>query len=181
MKKILFGVISIITLILLTGCGMDNTPTMKVENFLNNYKNLDEVVINQMGDIINIDTMMDEVQKNEYKEILKRQYKDLSYTIKNETIDGDRAVITTEIEVYDFYKVNNLSELYYTTNPDKFIDESGNLVNSKYIDYRLSELKSSNEKIKYTIDFTLRKIDKNWIIDDIDEVTRQKIHGLFSY
>ena len=181
MKKILFGVISIITLILLTGCGMDNTPTMKVENFLDNYKNLDEVVINQMGDIVNIDTMMDEVQKSEYKEVLKRQYKDLSYTIKNDTVDGDRAVVTTEIEVYDFYKVNNLSEIYYTNNPDKFIDETGNLVNSKYIDYRLSELKSSNERIKYTIDFTLRKIDKNWIIDDIDEVTRQKIHGLFSY
>ena len=37
------------------------------------------------------------------------------------------------------------------------------------------------EKVKYTMDFTLKKIDKTWTLDEINEETRQKIHGLYAY
>ena len=41
MKKILLCFSCIMAIVLLSGCTMDNTPTKKVENFLDNYKNQD--------------------------------------------------------------------------------------------------------------------------------------------
>ena len=181
MKKVLIICLSIFSLTLLTGCSMDNTPTKKTEAFLNNYRNLDTVVIDQMNDVVNQDAMMTESQRMTYKDLIKKQYQDLTYTIKDETIDGNDATVSVEIEVYDFYKINKNSEIYYTSYPDEFKDTNGNLVNERYIDYRVNALKTSKERIKYTIDFKLKKVDNVWIMQDTDEITRQKIHGLFAY
>ena len=38
MKKFLLSLCLVISIVLLSGCTMDNTPTKKVENYLNNYK-----------------------------------------------------------------------------------------------------------------------------------------------
>ena len=50
-------------IVLLSGCSMDNTPTKKVENFLDNYKNQDETVLTQLKDMVDTDSLMDETQK----------------------------------------------------------------------------------------------------------------------
>ena len=181
MKKFLLYVSCIVAIILLSGCSMDNTPTKKVENFLNSYRTLDETVVGQMNDIVNEDDLMSDDQRTTYKDILKKQYQDLTYTIKDEKVDGDNATVTAEIEVYDFYKATQESDTYYETNLDEFRDDAGNLVESKYIDYRLDKLTKTGEKVKYTIDFTLRKVDNTWVMDEIDDMTRQKIHGLYAY
>lgn len=181
MKKIYLFISLFFSIILLSGCTMDNTPTKKVENFLNKYRNLDNSVITQMENMINNDTLMTTTQKENYGNVLKRQYQDLTYTIKDERIDGDNATVTVEIEVYDFYKVTNDATTYYNNNPNEFADETGNLLESKFIDYRINKLKETTDKVKYTIDFTLTKDNDTWMIDDIDEITRQKIHGLYAY
>lgn len=181
MKKILMFLSVFFSAILLSGCTMDNTPTKKVENFLNNYRNLDNSVITQMDQMINTDNLMSTEQKSAYGDVLKRQYQNLTYTIKDERIDGDNATVTAEIEVYDFYKVTNDATTYYNTNPKEFTDESGNLLESKFIDYRIAKMKESTDKVKYTIDFTLTKENDTWIMNDIDDITRQKIHGLYAY
>jgi len=181
MKKLLVCLSCFLAIFLLSGCSMDNTPTKKVEHFLDNYRSLNDTVLSQMDEIVSTDNLMSDDQKATYKETLKRQYQDLTYTIKDETIDGDNATVTAEIEVYDYYKITQESDAYYNTNPKEFQDESGNLVQSKYIDYRIGKLKDASERIKYTIDFTLKKVDKEWVLDDINDVTRQKIHGLYAY
>ena len=38
---------------------------------------------------------------------MKKQYQNLTYTIKDEEIDGDTAIVKVEIEVYDFNKAMN--------------------------------------------------------------------------
>ena len=106
MKKFILYFSCIMAVILLSGCSMDNTPTKKVENFLDSYRNQDETVINQLKDMVDMDNLMNEDQKNTYSDIMKRQYEDLTYEIKDEVIDGDNATVTVEIEVYDYYKVN---------------------------------------------------------------------------
>ena len=181
MKKILLSFLFLLSLITLSGCEMDNTPTKKVENYLNNYKTLNEEVLTQLDDTINLDTIMTVEQKNSYKDILKRQYQNLVYEIKDEVVNGDTATVTAEIEVYDNYKQNQESDTYYETKSDEFKDENGNIVESKYIDYRLDKLKSYKERVKYTVDFYLEKIDKTWVMQDISEDVRQKIHGLYAY
>ena len=42
-------------------------------------------------------------------------------------------------------------------------------------------MKNTMERVKYTIDFTLKKENGNWIMDEITDATRQKIHGLYAY
>ena len=124
MKKILLCFSCIIAIVLLSGCSMDNTPTKKVEKFLDNYKNQDETVLTQLKEMVDSDTLMDETQKTTYSDIMKKQYKDLTYDIKDEVIDGDTATVTAEIEVYDYYKINQDAQTYYDNNPNEFKDDN---------------------------------------------------------
>lgn len=212
MKKILLCFSCIMAIVLLSGCSMDNTPTKKVENFLDNYKNQDKTVLTQLKDMVDTDSLMDETQKSTYTDIMKKQYKDMTYTIKDEVIDGDTATVTTEIEVYDYYKINKDAEDYYNKNPDEFKSVTGNGIvddtknaaenviegakdavedtkdavtgttsDSKYVEYRLEKLKNAKDRVKYTIDFKLTKVDNIWTLNDIDDTTRQKIHGLYEH
>ena len=134
MKKIALGIIAFLTLIITSGCSMDNTPTKKVENYLNNYKSLNETVLDQLDKVVDSDTIMTASQKNEYKDILKRQYQNLTYKIKDEVINGNDATVNVEIEVYDYYKINKESDSYYQTMPDEFKDANGNMKEEKYIE-----------------------------------------------
>ncbi len=181
MKKVLVFLACFMSILIFSGCDLNNTPTKKVEAYLNNYRNLDAAVVNQLDETVNVDTIMDVTQKNNYKDILKKQYKDLTYTIKDETIDGNTAKVKVEIEVYDYYKLTNEADKYYATTPDEFKDENGNIVETKYIDYKINKMKDYKERVKYTIDFTLTKTDRTWVLDNITEETRQKIHGLYAY
>ncbi len=181
MKKLLLSIFAISFILLLSACEMDNTPTKKVESYLNNYKTLNEDVLGQLDTIVNSDLIMNASQKEAYKDVLKRQYQDLTYVIKDEVIDGNNATVTVEVKVYDYYKVKKEADIYYATKPTEFKDESGNIVESKYIDYKISKMKAYTEKVTYTIDFYLNKIDKTWVLQDINEEVRQKIHGLYAY
>ena len=48
------------------------------------------------------------------------------------------------------------------------------------MDYKLKQLSLVKDKVKYTINFTLTKTDDKWTLDDITEIDRQKLHGLYS-
>lgn len=210
MKKILLCFSCIMAIVLLSGCSMDNTPTKKVENFLDSYKNQDETVLTQLKDMVDSDALMDENQKSTYTDIMKKQYEDMTYEIKDEVIDGDTATVTAEIEVYDYYKINQDAQTYYDNNPNEFNDTTndngvvGDVVegakdvvegakdaaedavdavtgDSKFVEYRLGKLKDAKDRVKYTIDFTLTKVDDVWTLNDIDDTTRQKIHGLYEH
>ncbi len=181
MKKVLTIVLCMTIVALLSGCNMNNTPTKKVEEYLNSYKTLDDNVTKQISSVIDEDQTMSTDQKDKYKEVLKRQYKDLTYTIKDEMIDGDNATVTVEIEVYDFYKSNMESDKYYQENPDKFTNNESVLDELLLVDYRIKSLTDTSERVKYTIDFYLTKTDNNWTIDDLDSTTIQKIHGLYAH
>ena len=40
-------------------------------------------------------------------------------------------------------------------------------------------MKKMTDRVKYTIDFSLTKIENEWKLDDLLEIDRQKIHGLY--
>lgn len=178
--KLLFTIV--LSIILLTGCeNLMNTPTKKVELLLNKYQKKDEEVLKQLGDTLLTDTILDVDQKNVYKELLERQYNDLTYIVKNEAIDGKTAVVEVEIEVYDYNKAITESEDYLISHQDEFKDETNNVSTFKYNDYKLNAIKEMKDRVKYTINFTLSKIDEEWIVDDLTDTERQKIHGLYAY
>ena len=174
MKKILSFIVIIL---LITGCSiskdMTNTPTKKVEAYLDSYQKLDDNVLNDLDTLVE-DTEYSIEQKARYKQIFKKHYSNLEYEIKGETIDGDNATVDVEVNVTDYSNI--LSE---KANEEDFKDENGTYSPSKYYDYQLDKLERATEKIKYTITFHLTKKDNNWVIDDLDETSMQKIHGIY--
>lgn len=182
MKKILLGLS--LTLLLIVGCtNTMNTPTKKVEELLGKYQNMDSAVLAQLDNVISEDTTMSDEQKKEYRSLMEKQYQNLSYKIKNESIKGDDASVDVEIEVLDY--ANSIAETrkYYSEHKDEFKTEEDNDKmdsNSKYIDYKIKQLKNVTDKKKYEITFNLSKDDDgNWKLEDISDIDRQKIHGLY--
>ena len=168
MKKVL----SLVTaFVLLTGCSltknMDNTPTKKVENYLSSYQTLDDNVLSDLDDIVEDEITFTDTQKESYKDILKKHYQDLTYEVKDETVNGDTATVEVEVEVTDYSK------------KAEFQDETGNYSEEKYNDYRLGLLKDVDEKVKYTITFNLTKIDDEWTIEDLSDEDQQKLLGIY--
>lgn len=182
MKKVL-SILSII--LIMTGCSlgadMDNTPTKKVETYLNNYQTLDSKVLTELDSIVNQETTFDEDQKTSYRDILKKHYQDLNYTIKEETVNGDKATVEVEIEVSDYTKALKEAETYKTTNESDLLDEEGIFDESKFNDYKLGLLESNTERVKYTIYFSLTKTNDEWVLDELNETEQEKILGIYEY
>ena len=58
---------------------------------------------------------------------------------------------------------------------DDIIDET-----AKFIDYKIKQLKDVTAKSKYEIKFYLTKnANDEWVLDDITDIDRQKLHGLY--
>lgn len=177
MKKIF---LLAILLFFITGCDLlMNSPTKKVEKFLDSYKTLDSVVMSQLDSTLQSNNKLTNEQKLEYKNIMKKQYQNLSYEIKDETIDGNTAKVEVQIEVFDYNKAIEASKEYLYKHQSEFIS-NGNLDEKKYKDYEINQMKNINDRIKYTLNLTLAKKDGNWVLDDITEIERQKIHGLYA-
>ena len=99
MKKVLLVLMSF----LLFGCAIGNTPSSKVELFLNNYNNLtDDVLLDIEKSALNEN--LNDSNKELYKNVLAKQYENMKYEIKDESIDGNTAIVTVNINVYDMYK-----------------------------------------------------------------------------
>lgn len=170
------------TILLMTGCSitkdLDNTPTKKVEALLNNFQTLDSSVLSDLDKVVDLETSFTDKQKETYKDIIKTNYQKLTYTIKNAEEDGDEAVVTAEIEVIDYTKVLNDASVYLEEHPTEF-ETDGKYDEDKYLDYRLEQLKTAKDKVTYTLDFTLTKVDDEWTIDDLTNEIRDKINGTY--
>lgn len=179
MKKIL----TILSIIILTGCGaldISNTPTKKVEEFLNKYQILDEEILNELDNVIDEKINLNEENKKEYREIIKKQYKDMQYTIKEETIDGNEATVTAEIIVKDFTKIINDAEVYKRQNIKEFYENE--IYNDNlYKKYLIEKLKDAKERVTYTLEFKAHKQNKKWVLDPITEEIEDKILGIYNY
>ena len=83
-------------------------------------------------------------------------------------------------EVYDYNKAINDAETYYKNNPNEFKNSDGGIDEEKYMDYKIKKMEAVKDKIKYTLNLTLTKKDKKWVLNDISESDRQKLHGLYN-
>ena len=176
MKKFL---ILLITLIVLSGCSlgkdMSNTPTKRVEDFLDSYQTLDSNILNDL-DMLVKDTEYTLEQQNTYKEHMKKHYQNLKYEIKDETINGDTATVTAEIEVIDYSKI-----LTMTPDESAYLDENGEYDVTLFYDDQLELMGSAKETVKYTLTFYLTKVDDEWALNELSETDKEKIHGIYAY
>lgn len=168
-------------LLFTTGCdNVNNTPTKKVEELFSKYQTIDEDVLADLNDVVDDEANLTDEQKDRYKDILKNQYSNLTYEIKDERIDGDNATVEVEIEVYDLSQVDYDVNDYVDNNKDEFTDENGNILDEKRTEYRLDQLEKAKDRVKYTLNLTLTKDDDEWKVDNLTETERQKIHGIYN-
>ena len=155
MKKI----ITLLSVVILTGCttlDISNTPTKKVEEFLNKYQILDEEVLKELDNVIDSKTKLNAENKKEYRELIKKQYKDMQYNIKETTIDGDDATVTAEIIVKDYTKIINEAENYKRENMKEFYENE--IYNDNlYKKYLIEKLKDAKDRVTYTVEFKVHK------------------------
>ena len=168
---------------LLVGCScMKQTAKGRVEEFLDQYRNLSANVLGDLDEVVDSETDLNDEQKEKYRDILKKQYSDLNYEIVNETYDGDTALVEVKITVYDLYKVQRDAAEYLNNNSDEFNDENGTYDSSKFMDYKLDEMQKTTDTVEYTINFNLTKDeDDNWQITELSQSDLEKIHGIYNY
>ena len=182
MKKIFLSLFLVLSIFILTGCNtMMNTPTKKVEKLLSMYQTKDEEVLKQLDNVLLTETILDTDLKERYRELMKKQYGNLSYQIKDETIDGDVAVVEVEIEVYDYNSAIENVEDNLINDSSNYMDDTGNLLTSVYNEEKISLMENVKNRVTYTINFTVSRIEDEWIVDDLTETERLKLHGLYAY
>ncbi len=181
MKKIIAG---ILCLLLVVGCGCsitEDSPKEQVKLFLNRYNDNDSEVMDELETYVSEEDFTDD-QKETYKEVLKKQYKDLKYNIEDETIDGDTATVTVKVTVYDLYKVQKDADEYLTNNPDKFKGkDNDDYDDESFINYKLEQMQDNTDTIDYTIVFNLTKTDDKWQVEQLSNDDLEKIHGVYNY
>ena len=200
MKNIVKIIFVGMLLLLVAGCGNNmSTPTNKVEEFLGKYQSMDEDVLVQLDQVIAKDDTMNDDQKDKYKALMEKQYQNLSYKIENEDLEGDSATVDVEIEVLDYATTVSKAQEYYNDHKDEIEEkykekkeDNDNVVedavddtlqaaeeSAAYINYKLEELDTANETVTYTITFYLTKEDGSWVLQDISDLDRKKLHGLY--
>ena len=164
-KKILL--LAIFTFLLI-GCSMSNTPTSKVEELLSKYQRLDNDISMGINSVLDEQNLTD-IHKERYRKLLEDQYKNLSYEIKDEIIDGDTATVIVEIEVIDYKKaINDLTfdSMLYTK--DSFDEE------------KLDRLEEAKDKVTYTLELTLTKdTEGTWKLNALTNEQIKKIQGMY--
>ena len=182
MKKISKVFVIIFLFIFVVGCGnMMDTPTKKVETLLSKYQTQDKEIIEQLDTVVDEAGNLNDNQKDKYRDLMKKQYQNLSYKIKSESLDGDKATVVVEIQVFDYGKAIAESESYLASNKDEFlsgIDEE-EIDDEKYLDYKIKKMADTNDKVTYTINFNLTKVDDEWKLNDLRDIERLKLHGLY--
>lgn len=179
MKKIF--TILMVSVLCLTGCALlQNKPKDAVAKFLNNYKNNDTVVVNELNDYLATEDM-DKKTREDYREIYLRQYSNMDYTIKEERIDGDKATVDVQITVFDYYKTNKLSGDYFTANQADFVNDQGDVDIAKYLSYKINKLLDTTDTVNYTLTLNLNKTDDGWEIEPLTTEQLTKLHGTYEY
>jgi len=140
------------------------------------YKVTNEEII---GDTATVDV---EIEVFDYASSIRKssQYyqdnRDMFEEVDNSDDNRDNNASHEENVNPDDNNVNNNASHEGNVNTD-----DGNIITEtkKYIDYKIEQMKMVTDKIKYTITFNLSKEDDKWVVDDISDMDRKKIHGLF--
>ncbi len=153
---------------MLVGCTMGNSPTSRVEDLFTKYQKLDEDISMGIDNVVNQQDLTKD-HKERYRKLLERQYKNLSYEIKDELIDGDNATVLVEIEVVDYKKA--ISDLTF---------DSDNYTKESYDEEKLGRLEKTQDKVKYTLEVKVRKDnDGNWKVEALTPEQIKKIQGMY--
>ena len=207
MKKIILPLLIILLSACTLGGSM--SPKEKVSEFLDKYKNQDQKILSQLDETINNEYTNSD-HRSRYRTLMTNQYKNLEYEIKDEVVEDNNAVVEVEITVYDYSTAIRNSNAYLNSNPNEFMlsnptidmndandettkdtendisikNNTNNIMDNydkdKFISYKLSQMENVSDKVKYTIEFTLTKVNDEWQMDSLSNADIEKIHGIYA-
>ena len=200
MKKVFLALF----VILLSACtlGAATTPKQKVSEFLDKYKNENSDIIEDLVNTIKTDIKVADHQER-YKTLMTKQYKNMKYEIKDEIIEDNNAVVEAEITVYDYGSAIRKANEYLNSHPDEFKKEDKTTAKEedtvtaneksdgasatntdydedKFMEYKISEMEKVTDTVKYTIEFTLTKVNGEWQLDQLSNSDIEKLHGIYT-
>ena len=86
----------VVLLLSLSACSLSNTPTGKVEAYLNQYNSLSDNVKIDMESKVTSENLSSG-NADIYRNVLTRQYQNMKYEVKDEKIDGENATVTVKV------------------------------------------------------------------------------------
>lgn len=159
-----------------------NSPFQGPEQLTNSYM---MAYIKEDSSVINaiqypFDDVLNSSQEQRYKEIMKKQYRNMKYTIEDQNIGEVDGQIIVHITIFDFKESYDRANQYVHSHSSSFVKEDGSFDSEKAIDYKLGQLEDSREKIDYSVTFHFFKdSDNHWVMSDLSSSDLEKINGLF--
>lgn len=151
----------------LGGCDIANTPTSKVEDYLGRYQRLDKSIFLSYTQLAGSNDVNKD-DRERYQKLVEKQFRNLSYEVKEEVIDGDVSYVTVQVKVCNYGDI--LDKYNVTTYED--VDE--------YHDKVIKELEKQKEKIVYTITFELELNKKDeWKVSEPSLEDKDKLLGIY--
>lgn len=162
MKKYLVFFLCIFCLV---GCTNKSSKEAVIE-YLEKYRNFTaEIEESLMKDLESVNWTKE--QKEKYILLMKKQFVNLKYKIKEEIYNGEEATVLVDITVYNYH--NSKREAL------KEQDESQN-----YIDKVLEKMNNETHTIKYTLVFKTNYKEGVWVLEQPSEETLKKIEGIYN-
>ena len=181
MKKILICTMLFLSSFLLIGCGEEMTPTQAVRDYMESYVTLDDSVIDQLNKYVDGNEELTNEHKVTYKEILRKQYSSLTYSILSERIEDNVAYVEVEINVKDLHKIRKETNEYYANNKSEFNDEDGVYDVTRFITFQLDKMKAAMDTVKYKLELKVVKNGDDWDVTQLSTTDLEKIHGIYDY
>ena len=141
----------------------------------NQYKNMEYVIKDEVIEDNNAVVEV-EITVYDYSTAIRNSNSYLNsnpneFMISNPTIDMENANDETT-------KDNNSTTQNNNTNTNNNIEN--NYDKDKFINYKLTQMENVTDTVKYTIEFTLTKVDNEWKMDSLSNADIEKIHGIYA-
>lgn len=157
-------VVVVLCCILLCGCTKIHAKDAVI-SYLEKYRNFTTEIEQSLIDTLDEEKFTKE-QREQYILLMKKQFVNLTYKIKEEIYNGDKATIFVDITVYDYH--HSIREAL-----------KENSAEENYINLQLEKMSKEKKKTTYTIAMKTRYERNSWIVEQPDEDTIKKIQGTY--
>ena len=119
-------------------------------------------------------------QEQRYKEMVKKQYRNIHYTILEEYVGDVDSNITIQVTVIDLKDAYEKANSYVFAHKDKFVNEKGDVDEAEVINYKLEQMEKAKDTVDYSIVINYYKNDRGqWVMTDLSSSSLEKIAGVF--
>lgn len=108
---------------------------------------------------------------DEFKKETKETINEVEEKVKDAAEDVKEKTNEVTNDVKD--KINDATGNNNTTTNNTDYDDT------KFMDYKLSLMEKVTDKVKYTIEFTLTKVNDEWQLDALSNSDIEKLHGIY--